>query len=248
VGVSAALIPFLEHDDANRALMGSNMQRQAVPLIRSEPPIVATGMEKPVAENSGMVVKARKGGIVTFADAERIVIDNADEYELRKFNKLNERACLNQKPIVKVAHSTCGVQTLKGLKKLRRSIRVTFPADRYDRPLALRVHEHRAPRPQGFVVRMCDNDRTFLETPHWSVSFCPLCTFSGPGHLVGLGRSRLSFGAARLPGCSLKLLDGLLQLPDECLLFCDDGLLVLNEGSQLLGLILKRADGLGLLA
>ena len=100
VGVSAALIPFLEHDDANRALMGSNMQRQAVPLIRSEVPIIATGMERSVAENSGMVVKARKSGTVTFVDAARITIDNADEYELRKFAKLNERTCLNQRPIV----------------------------------------------------------------------------------------------------------------------------------------------------
>ena len=101
VGISAALIPFLEHDDANRALMGSNMQRQAVPLIRTEPPIVATGLEKPVAENSSMVVRARKAGTVTYVDAERIIMDNSDEYELRKFNKLNERACLNQKPIVR---------------------------------------------------------------------------------------------------------------------------------------------------
>ena len=85
VGVSAALIPFLEHDDANRALMGSNMQRQAVPLLRTEPPIVATGMERPVAENSGMVVRARKAGTVTYVDARRIVIDDTDEYVLRKF-------------------------------------------------------------------------------------------------------------------------------------------------------------------
>jgi len=100
VGVSASLIPFLEHDDANRALMGSNMQRQAVPLIRTEAPIVATGMEQAVVENSGMVVRARKGGTVTYADARRIIVDNAEEYELRKFAKLNERTCLNQKPIV----------------------------------------------------------------------------------------------------------------------------------------------------
>ncbi|MGB2822506.1 MAG: DNA-directed RNA polymerase subunit beta [Phycisphaerae bacterium] len=99
VGVSAALIPFLEHDDANRALMGSNMQRQAVPLIRTEAPIVATGMERAVVENSGMVVRARKSGTVTYVDAQRVVVDNAEEYELRKFAKLNERTCLNQKPI-----------------------------------------------------------------------------------------------------------------------------------------------------
>jgi DNA-directed RNA polymerase subunit beta len=69
VGISAALIPFLEHDDANRALMGSNMQRQAVPLIKVDPPCVATGMEKAVGHNSGMVVKAKNAGTVTFVDA-----------------------------------------------------------------------------------------------------------------------------------------------------------------------------------
>jgi len=101
VSVSAALIPFLEHDDANRALMGSNMQRQAVPLLRTDPPVVATGMERPVAQNSGMVVRAERAGVVTYIDSTRILIDNADEYELRKFTGLNERTCLNQKPIVK---------------------------------------------------------------------------------------------------------------------------------------------------
>ncbi|MCS7034291.1 MAG: DNA-directed RNA polymerase subunit beta, partial [Phycisphaerae bacterium] len=101
VSVSAALIPFLEHDDANRALMGSNMQRQAVPLLRTDPPVVATGMEKPVAANSGMVVRAERSGVVTYVDALRIIIDNADEYVLRKFHGLNERTCLNQKPIVR---------------------------------------------------------------------------------------------------------------------------------------------------
>jgi len=97
VGVSAALIPFLEHDDANRALMGSNMQRQAVPLIKVEPPLIATGMEQDVGRNSGMVIKARNAGTVTFADSERVIVDNSDEYVLRKFVGLNERTCLNQK-------------------------------------------------------------------------------------------------------------------------------------------------------
>src|SRR5205814_7763334 len=76
VGVSAALIPFLEHDDANRALMGSNMQRQAVPLIETDPPLVGTGMERPVAVNSGMVVKARRAGKVTYVDALKVVLDS----------------------------------------------------------------------------------------------------------------------------------------------------------------------------
>jgi DNA-directed RNA polymerase subunit beta len=100
VGVSAAMIPFLEHDDANRALMGSNMQRQAVPLIITEPSYVATGMEKEIPKYSGMVVRAKRPGTVTYVDAMKIVVDNADEYELRKFVGLNERTCQNQKPLV----------------------------------------------------------------------------------------------------------------------------------------------------
>jgi len=102
VGVSASLIPFLEHDDANRALMGSNMQRQAVPLIKVDPPLVATGMEQVVGKHSGMIVKARRGGTVTAVDAQRIIVDNADEYVLRKFVGLNERTCQNQRPVVKL--------------------------------------------------------------------------------------------------------------------------------------------------
>ena len=101
IGVSAGLIPFLEHDDANRALMGSNMQRQAVPLLIAEPPLVGTGLEKAVAENSGMVIRADKAGKVTYVDANVIEVDGR-KYPLRKFVGLNERTCLNQKPIVSV--------------------------------------------------------------------------------------------------------------------------------------------------
>jgi DNA-directed RNA polymerase subunit beta len=100
VGVSAALIPFLEHDDANRALMGSNMMRQAVPLLKTEEPIVLTGMEAHVAQNSSMVVRAQSSGTVTAVDAKKIVINDTDIYELEKFVGLNERTCLNQEPIV----------------------------------------------------------------------------------------------------------------------------------------------------
>ncbi|MFM9995076.1 MAG: DNA-directed RNA polymerase subunit beta [Phycisphaerales bacterium] len=102
VGISAALIPFLEHDDANRALMGSNMQRQAVPLVKVDPPGVATGLEKDMGRNSGMVVKAKNAGTVTFVDSQRIIVDNSDEFVLRKFVGLNERTCLNQRPVVKI--------------------------------------------------------------------------------------------------------------------------------------------------
>ncbi|MHC4644626.1 MAG: DNA-directed RNA polymerase subunit beta [Planctomycetota bacterium] len=102
VGVSASLIPFLEHDDANRALMGSNMQRQAVPLLKTEPPLVGTGMEKVVGQNSSMVVRAKRAGVITEVDSQHIVINRTDEYKLEKFVGLNERTCLNQKPIVKL--------------------------------------------------------------------------------------------------------------------------------------------------
>jgi len=100
VGLSAALIPFLEHDDANRALMGSNMQRQAVPLLKPEVPLVGTGMEEIVGRYSSMVVRAPKSGAVTTVDATRIIIDHTEEIKLTKFFGLNERTCLNQKPLV----------------------------------------------------------------------------------------------------------------------------------------------------
>ncbi|MGE3107242.1 MAG: DNA-directed RNA polymerase subunit beta [Phycisphaerales bacterium] len=133
VGVSAALIPFLEHDDANRALMGSNMQRQAVPLIKVDPTCVATGLEKDMGRNSGMVVKAKNAGTVTFVDAQRIIIDNSDEYVLRKFAGLNERTCLNQKPIVKMGQKVSrgeiiadGPSTKNGELSIGRSVMVAF--------------------------------------------------------------------------------------------------------------------------
>src|SRR5438132_1457335 len=134
VGVSAGLIPFLEHDDANRALMGPNMQRQAVPLLVTEPPIVATGLEKDVAHNSGMVIRAEKSGSVTYVDGERIRVDER-EYVLRKFVGLNERTCLNQKPIIKVGQKVKkgqviadGAATHHGELSLGRNVLVAFMA------------------------------------------------------------------------------------------------------------------------
>jgi DNA-directed RNA polymerase subunit beta len=95
VGISAGLIPFLEHDDANRALMGSNMQRQAVPLLVTEPPVVGTGLEDKVPQYSGMLVRAERSGKITYVDADRIEVEGK-RYTLRKFTGLNERTCLNQ--------------------------------------------------------------------------------------------------------------------------------------------------------
>jgi DNA-directed RNA polymerase subunit beta len=100
IGVSASLIPFLEHDDANRALMGSNMQRQAVPLLRPEIPVVGTGMERVVAHNSNMPVYAENAGVVRYVDATTILIDE-DEYKLTKYRGLNERTTQNHRPVVR---------------------------------------------------------------------------------------------------------------------------------------------------
>ena len=114
VSVAAALIPFLEHDDANRALMGSNMQRQAVPLLRSDSPIVGTGLEGTVARDSGAVVVCRRQGVIDSVDADRIIIRvegedaqtgeskdfGADIYSLIKFRRSNQNTCINQKPVI----------------------------------------------------------------------------------------------------------------------------------------------------
>jgi DNA-directed RNA polymerase subunit beta len=99
--VATALIPFLEHDDANRALMGSNMQRQAVPLLRPDPPLIGTGMERRAAIDTGDVVVSEASGEVTYVDAERIVVDKA-EHELRKFMRSNQGTLIDQRPLVRV--------------------------------------------------------------------------------------------------------------------------------------------------
>ena len=111
VSVAAALIPFLEHDDANRALMGSNMQRQAVPTLRADKPLVGTGVERVVAKDSGVTVVAKRGGIVDYVDASRIVIKVHEEemvageagidiYNLTKYTRSNQNTCINQRPCV----------------------------------------------------------------------------------------------------------------------------------------------------
>jgi len=106
VSVATALIPFLEHDDANRALMGSNMQRQAVPLLEPEAPIVGTGMEERAARDSGQVVMSTRAGVVTSVTAERVRVEadsgELDEYRLQKFVRSNQGTCINQRPIVDV--------------------------------------------------------------------------------------------------------------------------------------------------
>ena len=101
--VATAMIPFLEHDDANRALMGSNMQRQAVPLLKTDAPVVGTGMERRAALDTGDVLLARNAGTVAHVDAESIVVehkDGQDEYTLHKFSRSNQGTLIHQKPSV----------------------------------------------------------------------------------------------------------------------------------------------------
>ena len=144
VSVAASLIPFLEHDDANRALMGANMQRQAVPTLRSDVPLVGTGMERAVAIDSGVTVVARRGGTVDFVDASRIVVRvNDDEtvagepgvdiYNLTKYTRSNQNTCINQRPLVKAGNTIAkrdvladGASTSLGELALGQNLLVAF--------------------------------------------------------------------------------------------------------------------------
>jgi DNA-directed RNA polymerase subunit beta len=123
VSVAASLVPFLEHDDANRALMGSNMQRQAVPTLKAEKPLVGTGMERSVATDSGVTAVARRGGIVDQVDAGRIVVraneeevpvgdPGVDIYNLTKYQRSNQNTCMNQRPLVRVGDLVSGGDVL----------------------------------------------------------------------------------------------------------------------------------------
>ncbi|WCH26970.1 DNA-directed RNA polymerase subunit beta [Aeromonas salmonicida] len=144
VSVAAALIPFLEHDDANRALMGSNMQRQAVPTLRADKPLVGTGMERAVAVDSGVTVVAKRGGMIDYVDASRIVIKvNEDEllpgeagidiYSLTKYTRSNQNTCINQRPCVMLGEPVMagdvvadGPSTDLGELALGQNLRVAF--------------------------------------------------------------------------------------------------------------------------
>jgi DNA-directed RNA polymerase subunit beta len=171
VGVSAGLIPFLEHDDANRALMGSNMQRQAVPLLITEPPIVATGMEKDVAVNSSMVIRARRAGKVTYCDASRIVVGN-DVYDLKKFVGLNERTCLNQKPIIQLGEKVekgqviaDGAAIFRGELALGRNVLVGFMSfDGYNFEDAIIISEELVKRDTYTSIHIEEFDVEIRET------------------------------------------------------------------------------------
>jgi DNA-directed RNA polymerase subunit beta len=147
VSVAASLVPFLEHDDANRALMGANMQRQSVPLLRAEAPLVGTGMEGVTARDSGAVILARRSGMIDSVDSERIIVRvegehhpgqlsrevGSDIYQLTKFKRSNQNTCINQKPIVKKGDRVAKGQVIadgpctdKGELALGRNVLVAF--------------------------------------------------------------------------------------------------------------------------
>jgi DNA-directed RNA polymerase subunit beta len=157
ISVATSLIPFLEHDDANRALMGSNMQRQAVPLVFPEPPRVGTGMESKTAYDSGVLIKARRAGVVEYVSASKVVIvpdkpeieGERDEYVIQKYQRTNQDTCFNQKPIVAVgdkiaAHQVVadGPSTFNGELALGRNVLVGFvPWNGYNYEDAILISE-----------------------------------------------------------------------------------------------------------
>ncbi len=157
ISVSASLIPFLEHDDANRALMGSNMQRQAVPLLQPEPPRVGTGMEAKTAYDSGVLVIAKRSGTVTYVSSEVIKItpddaegaNDIDEYRLLKFQRTNQDTCFNQKPVVTLGQHVergeviaDGPATYQGELALGRNVLVAFmPWNGYNYEDAILISE-----------------------------------------------------------------------------------------------------------
>ena len=161
VSVAASLIPFLEHDDANRALMGSNMQRQAVPTLRAEAPLVGTGMERAVAVDSGVTVVAKRGGLVDSVDASRIVVrvnddetdaseSGVDIYNLTKYTRSNQNTCINQQPLVKAGDSIArndvladGPSTDMGELALGQNLMVAFmPWNGYNFEDSILISEH----------------------------------------------------------------------------------------------------------
>jgi DNA-directed RNA polymerase subunit beta len=173
VGLSAALIPFLEHDDANRALMGSNMQRQAVPLLRCEPPLVQTGMEEMAGRYSSMAVRAQKAGTVTAVDATKVVINHTDEYKLEKYFGLNERTCLNQKPVVKLGQKVekdqtmaDGGGTVEGVLALGRNLLVGFMSyEGFNFEDAIIVSERLVKNDSFTSIHINEFDAEIRETP-----------------------------------------------------------------------------------
>ncbi len=185
VSVAASIIPFLEHDDANRALMGSNMQRQAVPTLRAEKPLVGTGMERVVAKDSGVTVVATRGGLIEAVDAGRIVVRvNDDEtiagvpgvdiYNLTKYTRSNQNTCINQKPLVKPGDAVVkgdiladGPSTDMGELALGQNMRIAFmPWNGYNFEDSILVSERVVKEDRFTTIHIEEKTCVARETKH----------------------------------------------------------------------------------
>ena len=183
--------------------MGSNMQRQAVPLLVAEPPIVATGLERSVAINSGMVVKAQQDGTITYVDSTRIIIDHNHIYKLRKYVGLNERTCLNQKPIVQVGQKVKkgdiladGASTYKGELALGRNVLVAFMAwDGYNFEDAIIISE-KLVRTTSTPRSTSRSSRSRSARPSWAARSSPATSPTSRRRRCGTSTRTASSGSA----------------------------------------------------
>ena len=197
VSIAASLIPFLEHDDANRALMGSNMQRQAVPTLLADKPLVGTGMERKVATDSGVTIVARRGGIVDSVDASRVVIavnddeaitgeSGVDIYNLTKYTRSNQNTCINQRPLVKVGDTiqsgdviADGASTSLGELAIGQNLLVAFmPWNGFNFEDSILISERVVPRRQIYnyshrrIAVYCKGHKIRLRRSHSRYSKC----------------------------------------------------------------------------
>ena len=215
VSAAAALIPFLEHDDANRALMGSNMQRQAVPLVKTEAPLVGTGIEHRVAVDSGAVTTAAHGGVVEDVDAHRICIRHSDtldgseavdEYPLRKFQRTNQNTCINQRPMVRTGQRVelgevvaDGPSTKDGELALGANLLVAFmPWEGYNFEDAILVSERILKHDRLTSIHIEEFESQVRETKRGMEEFTPEIPNVSEERLKNLDESGLVRAGARV--------------------------------------------------
>ncbi len=219
VSVAASLVPFLEHDDANRALMGSNMQRQAVPTLRADKPLVGTGMERTVAIDSGVTVVAKRGGIIDQVDASRIVVranekevlvgdPGVDIYNLTKYQRSNQNTCMNQRPLVKVGDVIVagdimadGPSTDLGELALGQNMRVAFmPWNGYNFEDSILISERVVKEDRYTTIHIEEKTSVARDTKLGSEEITADIPNVGEHNLVNLDESGIVFIGAEVKG------------------------------------------------
>ncbi|MCF6264797.1 MAG: DNA-directed RNA polymerase subunit beta, partial [Xanthomonadales bacterium] len=219
VSVAASLVPFLEHDDANRALMGSNMQRQAVPTLRADKPLVGTGMERTVATDSGVTVVAKRGGIIDQVDASRIVVranekevlvgdPGVDIYNLTKYQRSNQNTCMNQRPLVKVGDVIVagdimadGPSTDLGELALGQNMRVAFmPWNGYNFEDSILISERVVKEDRYTTIHIEEKTSVARDTKLGSEEITADIPNVGEHNLVNLDESGIVFIGAEVKG------------------------------------------------